>query len=134
MAKLTDIEGIGPALAEKLKAAGVGSTDKLLERGRTKRGRSDLAEASGISEKQILTFVNHADLMRVRGIGGEYAELLEAAGVDTVPSLARRNPENLRAMISEVNESNRRVRVLPSPGQVASWVDQAKGLERVVEY
>ena len=134
MAKLTDIEGIGPVLAEKLKDAGVGSTEALLERGKTKRGRAELAAETGISEAKLLTFVNHADLMRIKGIGGEYAELLEAAGVDTVPALARRNADNLHVSISEVNESNKLVRVVPSANQVAGWVGQAKELDRVVQY
>ncbi|MFQ5571072.1 MAG: DUF4332 domain-containing protein, partial [Rhodothermales bacterium] len=90
MAKLSTIEGIGPALEEKLKNAGVGSVEKLLEAGRTPQGRKQLASDSGIDGKRILRFVNHADLMRIKGIGGEYSELLEAAGVDTVLELARR--------------------------------------------
>ncbi len=131
---LTDIEGIGPALAEKLKSAGVGSIARLLEKGATKKGRQELAAASGIGESLLLKFVNHADLMRIKGIGGEYAELLEASGVDTVPALARRNPENLHARMAEVNAEKKLVRSLPSVGQVTRWVEQAKALDRVVEY
>ncbi|RMH67342.1 MAG: DUF4332 domain-containing protein [Bacteroidetes bacterium] len=131
---LTDIEGIGPALAEKLKSAGVGSIARLLEKGATKKGRQELAAASGIGESLLLKFVNHADLMRIKGIGGEYAELLEASGVDTVPALARRNPENLHARMAEVNAEKKLVRSLPSVGQVTRWVEQARTLDRVVEY
>ncbi|ARA93435.1 ferredoxin [Rhodothermaceae bacterium RA] len=131
---LTDIEGIGPALAEKLKSAGVGSIARLLEKGATKKGRQELAAASEIGESLLLKFVNHADLMRIKGIGGEYAELLEASGVDTVPALARRNPENLHARMAEVNAEKKLVRSLPSVGQVTRWVEQARTLDRVVEY
>jgi predicted flap endonuclease-1-like 5' DNA nuclease len=134
MASLTSIEGIGPALADKLKSAGVGSTDKLLDEGATKSGRTRLAEASGIDAKRILRFVNHADLMRVKGIGGEYAELLEAAGVDTVPELARRNPDNLHAKLEATNEEKNLVRNLASATQVSGWVDQAKSMEKRVTH
>lgn len=131
---LTDIEGIGPALSDKLKGAGVGSIAKLLEKGATKKGRKDLAAASGIAEKQLLKFVNHADLMRIKGIGGEYAELLEASGVDTVPALARRNAENLHAKMAEVNDAKKLVRSLATAEQVGKWIAQAKDLDRVIEY
>jgi predicted flap endonuclease-1-like 5' DNA nuclease len=106
----------------------------LLEVGSTKEGRADLAESTDISEKLILTWVNHADLARIKGIRGEYAELLEAAGVDTVPELAQRNAENLYAKIVEVNGSKKLVRKLPTAKQVADWVNQAKALPRVVTY
>ena len=134
MAKLTTVEGIGPALAEKLKGAGAGSTDSLLKMGATKKGRQDLAAASGIDEKRVLTFVNHCDLMRIKGVGGEYAELLEAAGVDSVPALKGRNPANLHAALVKANESKKLVRQLASADQVAGWVEQAKGMERVVTH
>lgn len=128
MAKLTTIEGIGPAFAEKLESAGVGSVEKLLEAGSTKAGRKQLATNADIDEKRILRFVNHADLMRIKGVGGEYAELLEAAGVDTVAELARRNAENLHAKMEEVNESKKLVRSLASLSKVQDWVAQAKDL------
>ena len=95
--KIEEIEGIGPVLGEKFRTAGVKNTDTLLERGATKKGRKELAETTGISEAKVLTFVNMADLFRINGVGEEYAELLEAAGVDTVPELAQRNAENLTA-------------------------------------
>lgn len=134
MAKLTTIEGIGETLAGKLKNAGVGSVEKLLDAGATRSGRKKLAEASGIEEKRILRFVNYADLMRVKGVGGEYAELLEAAGVDTVAALARRNAGNLHAKIEEANAQKKLVRQVAPASKVADWVEQAKALPRVVEY
>ena len=134
MAALTTIEGIGPANEEKLGNAGIKSCEALLEQGASKQGRAAIAEGSGLSEGQVLKFVNHADLMRVSGIGGEYAELLERAGVDTVPELAQRNAANLAAKMAEVNEEKNLVRSLPSESKVEGWVGQAKGLDRVVTH
>jgi len=128
------IEGIGPAYAEKLAAVGVTSTELLLERGATPAGRSSLAEESGISGKLILTWVNHADLMRVKGIGSQFADLLEEAGVDTIPDLARRNAANLYEKIVQINEEKKLVRHLPSQGEVEGWVAMAKELPRIIEY
>ena len=110
MAKLTTIEGIGESFAAKLKAAGAGSVEKLLEAGSTRSGRKKLADASGVDAKRILRFVNHADLMRISGIGGEMSELLEASGVDTVAALARRNAENLHKKMEETNAAFMRPR------------------------
>jgi len=134
MASLSIIEGVGEAFEAKLKAAGVSSTSALMEKGATKKGRAALAAECDISEKLILKWVNHVDLMRVKGIGGEYAELLEAAGVDTVPELAQRKPENLLAKMTEVNEAKNLVRKLPVLKQVEDWVDQAKELPKVVSH
>jgi len=134
VAKLDTIEGIGPALAEKLSAAGVGSTDALLEQGGTKKGRAEIAEKSGMSESQILKFVNHVDLMRIKGVGSEYSDLLEAAGVDTVPELAQRNAANLTAKMEELNAEKKLVRSTPSESQVEGWVEQAKGLPKAVHH
>ena len=134
MTKLSTIEGIGPAFEEKLKAAGVGSCEALLEQGATAKGRAAIVEASGIDKSRILRFVNHADLCRIKGVGGEYAELLEAAGVDTVPELAQRNAENLAAKMAEVNEAKALVRVLPAASKVVEWVAQAKELPRVITH
>jgi uncharacterized membrane protein HdeD (DUF308 family)/predicted flap endonuclease-1-like 5' DNA nuclease len=128
------IEGIGPKYAETLSAQGVDSVEALLEAGSTPQGRKELAEKSGISAKLILTWVNHADLMRIRGVGGEYAELLEAAGVDTVPELSRRNAENLHSKFVEVNEEKKLVRRIPNEEKVKEWIEEAKGLDRVVHY
>ena len=134
MTALTAIEGIGSAYAEKLKAAGVGSLDTLLKAGATAKGRKELAGATGISDKLILGWVNRADLFRINGIGEEYSDLLEKAGVDTVPELAQRNAENLYKKMVEVNEAEKLVRKLPTQDQVQGWVDSAKSLPRVVEY
>lgn len=134
MTKLTTIEGIGPVLEEKLNAAGIDSVEKLLEKGATKKGRTEIEQASGIDHSRISRFVNHADLCRVKGVGGEYAELLEAAGVDSLPELAQRNAENLAAKMAEVNEAKKLVRALPSAKTVADWVEQAKSLPRVVTH
>ena len=134
MAKLTTIEGIGDTLAEKLKGAGVGSVEALLKQGATKAGRKTVVEKSGVDAKRILRFVNHADLMRISGIGGEYAELLEASGVDTVAALARRNADNLHGKMTEVNDAKSLVRQVPSVAQVTKWVAAAKELPRGVEY
>ncbi|MBN1260946.1 MAG: DUF4332 domain-containing protein [Anaerolineae bacterium] len=134
MTKLTMIEGIGEAYAAKLKEAGITSTEDLLEKAATPKGRETLAEQSGIPEKLILKWANRADLFRITGIGEEYADLLEFAGVDTVPDLARRNVENLHAKLQEVNEARSLVRRLPSQPQVGGWINQAKELPRIMEY
>ncbi|MDD4964065.1 MAG: DUF4332 domain-containing protein [Gallionella sp.] len=132
MTKLSDIEGIGAVYAEKLVAAGVTTQENLLAAGSTKKGRKDMAEKSGISEKQILNWVNRADLSRIKGVGTQYADLLEFAGVDSVPELAQRKSENLHAKMVEVNTEKNLVRKLPTASQVQDWVAQAKELPRVV--
>ena len=134
MSKLSMIEGIGESYEAKLKAADVDSVEELLDTCTSKKGREDLAEKTGISEKLILKWANHADLMRIKGIGGEYAELLEAAGVDTVPELSKRKPDNLLAKMVEVNEAKNLVRKLPTQTQVEDWVQQAGELPRVLNY
>jgi predicted flap endonuclease-1-like 5' DNA nuclease len=134
MASLQKIEGIGVKYAQTLKAAGVRSIEKLLEAGVTPKGRQALAEKTGISVKLILEWVNLADLFRIKGIGEEYSDLLEEAGVDTVPELAQRNPANLYEALEKVNAQKKLVRQLPTRVQVESWVDQAKALPRVVTY
>jgi predicted flap endonuclease-1-like 5' DNA nuclease len=120
MSKLTTIEGIGEVYEAKFVEVGIKSVEALLEAGATKKGRIDLAEKSGISEKLVLKFVNHADLFRIKGIAGEYAELLEAAGVDTVVELAGRRPDNLTAKLAEVNEEKKLVRRVPVLKEVTS--------------
>lgn len=134
MAKLDLIEGIGPVYMAKLKEAGVDSIEELLEVCKTRKGRSDLAEKTGISGKLILTWTNHADLFRIKGLGGEYSELLEASGVNTVPQLATRVAENLHKKMVEVNEAKSLVRKLPSLGQVETWIKEAGNLPRIIEY
>ena len=134
MAKLLDVVGIGPVNADKLKKAGVGSTDSLLKMGGTAAGRKDLAKKSGVSEKLILEWVNHVDLFRITGVGEEYADLLEEAGVDTVVELAQRKANNLLAKMTEVNAKKNLVNKMPALSQVEAWVAQAKKLPRAVSY
>jgi predicted flap endonuclease-1-like 5' DNA nuclease len=134
MTKLLDIEGIGPVYAEKLQGAGVQTVEALLERGSTPQGREELAEATELGHTHILEWVNHADLFRIKGVAEEYSDLLEEAGVDTVPELAQRKPENLFAKLKEVNAEKKLVRRLPPLSAVQSWVEQAKQLPRVIPY
>ena len=134
MAKIVDVEGIGPKYAEKLSKAGVRSTDALLKAGATPKGRKELAEKTGIGDALILEWVNHVDLYRIKGVGSEYSDLLEAAGVDTIPELAQRKAANLIQKIIAVNKEKKLVRNLPVESQVADWIEQAKKLPRVITY
>lgn len=134
MAKLSDIEGIGKKYATKLSTAGIGSLEKLIERGCLKKGRKEIAETCGVSEKLILEWVNRADLSRIKGVSTQYADLLECAGVDTVPELAQRNAANLQAKMAEVNTAKKLVRQLPAVSQVENWVIQAKEMPRVISH
>jgi predicted flap endonuclease-1-like 5' DNA nuclease len=132
--KIIDIEGIGPVYAEKLNSINIYTTSDLLEAGAMPLGRKELAEKTGISHKLILEWVNIADLFRIKGVGEEYSDLLEEAGVDTVVELAKRVPENLHAKMLEVNEKKNLVNRPPPLSAVKDWVEQAKKLKRVVEY
>ncbi|MFU2488539.1 DUF4332 domain-containing protein [Thauera sp. WH-1] len=132
--KIEDIEGIGEVTGKKFRDAGVKDTDSLLAACTTPSARAKLAETVGLSTAQVLRFANMADLYRVSGIGSEYAQLLEAAGVDTVPALARRSPTNLAATLAEVNAEKKLTRRAPPEADVAKWVAQAKELPRVLEY
>jgi predicted flap endonuclease-1-like 5' DNA nuclease len=134
MAKLSDIEGIGATYEAKLKEVGIGSLEALLEAGAKASGREKVAKDSGISEKLILTWVNKADLTRVKGISTQYADLLEFANVNTIPQLATRNAGNLLAKMEEVNAERHLVRKIPVLSQVEDWIAQAKELPRVLEY
>ena len=134
MTKIMDIEGIGPVYAEKLQAVGIKSVEALLKAGAEPKGRHDLGQKAGINKDLILEWVNHADLYRVKGVGEEYSDLLEEAGVDTVVELATRNPENLFKKIMEVNETKKLVRRPPSQKMVEDWVHQAKDMPRAVFY
>ena len=131
---IEEIEGIGPTYAKQLKYQGIMTTDGLLSSGSTKKDRKLLAEKTGISEKLILEWVNLADLLRINGVGQEYSDLLEEAGVDTVVELAQRNPDNLYEKILNVNKTKQLVRKPPSLNQVKNWIEQAKSLPRKVEY
>lgn len=129
------IEGVGPSFAQKLRHAGVTTTGRLLQKGSTRKGRETLSEATGIEPGRILKWVNMADLYRVRGVGAEYAELLERAGVDTVKELRNRNPQNLASKMAEVNAEKRDlVRQLPGTRRVSAWVEHAKTLQPMVAY
>ena len=132
--KIEQIEGIGPAYAAKLAEAGITTTDDLLKLCCEKKGRTSTAKQTGCSEAQLLKWVNMADLMRISGVGEEYSELLEAAGVDTCKELKMRRADNLTAKMAEVNEEKKLVRALPSESQVEKWVEQAKGLEPLITH
>ncbi|MBN8690563.1 MAG: DUF4332 domain-containing protein [Armatimonadetes bacterium] len=134
MANIEDIEGVGPAYAEKLAAAGVKSVEKLLEVGGTKKGRQSLAESSGVDESKILKWVNHADLMRLNGVGPQFAELLEAAGVDTVKELRGRRADNLAAKMAEVNEAKNLANRTPNEDMISGWIEEAKTLSEAVSH
>ena len=134
MASLIKIEGIGEKYGTKLKMVGISTTEALLDKGRTPKGRKEIAEKSGITETLILEWVNLADLFRIKGVGEEYSDLLEEAGVDTVVELAQRNPTNLYESVVAINNQKKLVRKLPSQAQISDWVKQAKKLPRVVSY
>jgi predicted flap endonuclease-1-like 5' DNA nuclease len=131
---IIDVEGIGPTYAGQLEGAGVKTTDDLLARGATPKGREELETASGLSHTLILKWVNRVDLYRIKGVGSEYSDLLEIAGVDTVPELAQRNAANLTETLAEANAARNLVRRMPTVEQVADWITQAKALPRVIQY
>jgi len=132
--KIIDIEGIGPVYAEKLQAAGIKTDADLLEKCAKPAGRKALAEETGISSKLILTWTNHCDLMRINGVGPQFSELLEAAGVDTVKEFRHRKAENLTPKLEEVNNEKNLVNRVPSLKEVEKMIEQAKELEPLVEY
>lgn len=134
MPSIIDVEGIGEKFKVKLQEAGIRTTEKLLEVAATPKGRKEVAEKTGISEKLILEWVNLSDLFRIKGVGSEYSDLLEEAGVDTVVELGNRNPANLFKMLDEANAKKKLVRKMPTEDQVKDWVDQAKKLPRIVSY
>ena len=129
---IIDIEGIGPAYAEKLKTAGINTTDDLLSKGGTRAGRKELADATGIDDGRILTWVNHCDLHRIDGIAGQISELMESAGVDTVKELATRNAANLAAKMQEVNTAKNLSGRVPTADQLQKMINQAKTLDQKV--
>ncbi len=132
MPSIDAIEGIGQRNATKLRKAGIRTTEALLKRAHDRRGRKALSDVTNLEERKLLEWVNRADLMRCKGIGSEYSDLLEAAGVDTVKELRRRNPITLTAVMVELNEKKRLVRRLPTEAMVARWVEHAKTLEPLV--
>ncbi|MBQ9216872.1 MAG: DUF4332 domain-containing protein [Muribaculaceae bacterium] len=132
--KIIDIEGVGDAYAEKLIAAGIEKVDQLLDLCATPKGRKELAATTGIAEKLILRWTNHADLFRIKGVGPQFAELLEAAGVDTVKELRNRVPENLQPKLEEVNAEKHLVRRVPALKEVIKMIAQAKELDPRMTY
>jgi predicted flap endonuclease-1-like 5' DNA nuclease len=132
--RIQEIEGIGPSYASKLAKSGITSTKHLLEQCASAKGRKTVAQATGVDEARLLKWANMADLMRVAGVGEEYSELLEAAGVDTVKELKHRNAENLVAKMEEVNAARKLVRQRPSVKQVAKWIEQAKSLPALISH
>ncbi len=132
--KIDQIEGIGPASAEKLGTAGIKSTDDLLKMCCDAKGRKSTSEKTGLGERQLLKWANMADLMRISGVGEEYSELLEAAGVDTVKELRTRRADNLAAKMAEINGQKKLTRTVPSEKQVAKWVEQAKSMEAMISH
>jgi len=132
--KITEVEGIGPAYAEKLGAEGIKTTDDYLAKAKDRAGRKALAEATGISDKLILRWANQADLMRVKGVGEEFAELLEAAGVDTVKELATRNAANLTEAMAKANEEKKLARRAPSESETVKWIAEAKEMEPMISH
>ena len=134
MTGIIKIEGIGATYKEKLEAAGIKTVEKLLEAGGKAKAREELAAKTGIPHKLILEWVNLADLMRIKGVGEEYSDLLEEAGVDTIAELANRKAENLHAKILETNKEKKLVRRPPVLKQVQKWIEEAKKLPHKVEY
>lgn len=132
--KVIDIEGVGEAYARKLTQAGIETVSQLLEAGATARGREKIAEETEISSKLILRWVNHADLFRVTGVGPQFAELLEASGVDTVKEFRHRNADNLAVRMAEVNEQKKLTRRVPTAGELQKMIDEAATLEPIVTY
>ncbi|MCM1293300.1 MAG: DUF4332 domain-containing protein [Bacteroides sp.] len=132
--KVIDIEGVGEAYAAKLEEFGINTVDQLLDEAASPRGREKVAEGTGIPAKLILKWANHADLMRVDGIGPQFAELLEAAGVDTVKELRNRNAENLAQKLQEENDAKHLTRRVPSAKEVQIMINEAKGLEPRMTY
>jgi predicted flap endonuclease-1-like 5' DNA nuclease len=133
--KIEDVEGIGPTFAETLAGAGVATTDALLDRAGSASGRDRLSEVTGISEGQLLKWVNHVDLMRIDGVGSEYADLLEAAGVDSCAELAQRSAANLATTFQELDAARPNwIRQIPSEATVATWIAQADQVSKVVSH
>ncbi|MHC1708893.1 MAG: DUF4332 domain-containing protein [Methanomassiliicoccales archaeon] len=134
MTKISEIEGIGPAIGEKLAKAEILTVEKLLAACAGPKGRDEVAKKTGLKKEDLLTWTNHADLFRVKGIGPEYSELLEASGVDTVPELATRKAANLVAKMEEVNAKKKLVRRTPTDKMVEKWIAQAKKMPKVVSH
>ncbi len=134
MSTITDIEGIGVQMKNKLAKANIRSVEGLLKEGCTKKGRKAIAATTGVDEKKLLDLVNMADLFRIKGVSSQYAELLKASGVDTIKELRTRKPENLQVKMAETNQKKKLTRVVPSVGMVTKFVEGAKALDPVVTH
>ena len=134
MPSIDAIRGMPLNSARQLRKKGIRTTEALLRNAGTRSGRRSLAHATKLKEREILEWVNRADLMRIKGVGAEYADLLEAVGVDTVKELRRRNPNSLARMANALNDKQRLVRRLPTNGMITGWVDHAKSLKPLVKY
>jgi len=134
MTKLSEIEGLDESMEEKLKSAGITSEEELVAASATKENRTDLAKKIDVPEKVILKWANRADLARIKGVGIEYADLLEAAGVDTIPELSHRKADHLLEKLTAVNEEYKFVKKLPTEKQLEDWISQAKELPRILYY
>lgn len=134
MPSIDAIAGLGHRSATKLRKSRIRTTEALLKRGATRSGRREIAAATGFTEQQILEWVNRADLMRCKGVGSEYSDLLEAAGVDTIKELRRRNPASLASKMAELNDRRRLVRRLPTEKMVTTWVESAKSISPMVRH
>jgi len=132
--EIEDIEGIGPSYGEALKGVGITNTDDFLKLCADKKGREDIAGKTEVSEKLILRWANHADLMRISGVGPQYAELLEAAGVDTVKELQHRNAANLTTTMGQVNTEKNLSGTAPAESMVTNWIDAAKGMDPTITH
>jgi predicted flap endonuclease-1-like 5' DNA nuclease len=132
--KISDIEGIGPAYAAKLAKTGIRSVEALLKNGASEKGRKEIAKATGIAQPSILEWVNRADLYRIKGVGSQYSDLLEKAGVDTVVELSNRVADNLYEKMVAVNKARNLVNGMPGVKKVRKWIGQAKKLPRLVTY
>ncbi len=131
---IQDLEGIGPKYAALLKQQGIDTTDQLLQVAGSGTGRRELAEKTAIGERRLLKWVNMCDLFRIRGVAGQFAELLEGAGVDTIRELRNRNAHNLALQLSEINDAARLCRTTPGEKTVADWIRQAKSLQPMVTH
>jgi predicted flap endonuclease-1-like 5' DNA nuclease len=131
---VSEISDIGPEARGKLKSAGIRTTARLLDAAKSPKGRKLLAEQTGIDEKRILNWANAADRMRIKGIGAEYSDLLQAAGVDTVKELKYRNPAKLAEAMAAANAQNKLARVLPSSRAIERWIEQAKRIQLKITY
>ena len=134
MSHINEIEGIGPSHTKKFAEVGVTTVEDLLKAGATPKGRKDLATKTGFHEHHLLKWVNQADLLRIKGVGRQYAELLQASGVDSVKELAQRKPDHLHEKLKESNEAKNQVHLVPNLTNVTNWISEAKKLPRVVSY